>query len=182
MTRSTRAGIGAALVMALALTASGVLVACGGSSASSKGAAAAPPPASAAAPASSPSTGAATAGLRRSAVRAVVAGGLGAFLQHVELDDQPAMKDGRFLGFRLARLRDPGFWRGVDLHPGDVIVRVNGMPIEHPEEALEVFRSLDSASELRVEYERDGKPKELRYPIVNDVPAAGSGRADASAP
>lgn len=172
------------MIRSTALVLTVALVACGGSSSPTKGAAAPAPPADSAATAGASGTTATAngAGLKRSAVRAVVAGGLGAFLQHVELDDQPAMKDGRFHGFRLARLRDPGYWRGVDLRPGDVIVRVNGMPIEHPEEALEVFRSLDSASELRVEYERDGKPKELRLPIVNDVPAAGGARADASAP
>ena len=171
------------MIRSTALVLTVALVACGGSSSPAKGAAT-PAPADSAATAGTGGAGASAngVGLKRSAVRAVVAGGLGAFLQHVELDDQPATKDGRFHGFRLARLRDPGFWRGVDLRPGDVIVRVNGMPIEHPEEALDVFRSLDSANELRVEYERDGKPKELRLPIVNDVPAAGGGRADASAP
>jgi general secretion pathway protein C len=105
--------------------------------------------------------------------------GLGYFLQKVVLDDQPVMLGGRFHGFRVAALRDSAFWRGVDVKPGDVITRVNGMPIEHPEEALEAFRSLEVASELRVEYERNGAPHELRYAIVDDEPQK---RADASAP
>jgi hypothetical protein len=117
--------------------------------------------------------------LRRSVVRSVVKGGLGLFLQRVTLDDQPVTKDGRFHGFRIAALPDAAFWRGVDLRPGDVIVRVNGMPIEHPEEALEAFHSLEVASELRVAYERDGEVRELDYRIVDDEPQK---RADASAP
>jgi S1-C subfamily serine protease len=127
--------------------------------------------------------------LRRSQVRAVVAGGLGLFLQKVTLDDEPVRKDGRFHGFRIAAFPDPALFRGVDLRPGDVIVRINGMPIEHPEEALEVFRSLDAASELKVDYERGGEARQLKVPIVDDVGGPGTKsaddlrkRADASAP
>jgi C-terminal processing protease CtpA/Prc len=130
--------------------------------------------------------------LRRAAVMATLNGGLGLFLQKVMLDDQPVMKSGRFYGFRVTALQDPPFWSGVDLRPGDVITRVNGMPIEHPEEALEAFRSLGVASELRVAYERDGQARELRYSIVDDATPTPQGRgqhhdepqkrADASAP
>jgi type II secretory pathway component PulC len=117
--------------------------------------------------------------LRRSAVRAAVNAGLGYFLQRVVLDDHPVMQGGRFHGFRIAALHSGTFWNGVDIRPGDVVVSVNGMAIEHPEEALEAFRSLEVASELRVQYERDGKPRELRYAIVDDEPQK---RSDASTP
>lgn len=113
--------------------------------------------------------------LRRSAVQATVARGLGAFLARVELTDQPALKAGKFHGFRIAKLGGDGaFWAGVDVRPGDVITHVNGKSIERPEQALEVFRSLAEASELRVDYERDGAPRTLRMPIVDDT----VGRAD----
>ena len=141
-----------------------VLAGCGG--ATVKVAARTPPAVSA--PAPKPTEEAASDhSLRRSSVRSVVKEGLGAFLQSVVLDDQPVMKEGRFHGFKIDSL-DPGFWTGVDLRPGDVVVRVNGMPIEHPEEALVVFRALEVAGDLRVEYERDGQGRELRYAIVDD--------------
>jgi type II secretory pathway component PulC len=117
--------------------------------------------------------------VRRTAVMNVLGGGLGLFLQKVSLEDHPMMKDGRFHGFRVAALSDPGFWSGVDLRAGDVVTSVNGMPIEHPEEALEAFKALGIASEVRVAYERDGQPRELRYEIVEDEPQK---RADASVP
>ena len=111
--------------------------------------------------------------LRRSDVSRTVSAGLGAFLSRIALDDQPVRASGKFHGFRVAALRgDPALWRDVDLRPGDVVTRVNGMPIEHPEEALEVFKSLDVASELRVDLERDGAPRDLRFTIVDDVPVA----------
>jgi type II secretion system protein C len=106
--------------------------------------------------------------LARSAVMAVVDQGLGAFLQHVDLDDQPVMAGGKFHGFRIASLRGPDFWTGVDLKPGDVVTAVNGFPIERPEQAQTAFESLQVASELKVAYDRDGKPRELVYAIVDD--------------
>jgi type II secretory pathway component PulC len=106
--------------------------------------------------------------LKRSAVHAAIAQGLGAFLQHVDLDDAPVRVGGRFRGFRIAALRDAAFWSGIDLKPGDVVTRVNGFPIERPEQAQTAFESLEVASELRVSYERDGEPRELVYPIVDD--------------
>jgi type II secretory pathway component PulC len=171
------------------------LAACGGASASVTASTAAsakgtPAPATTAAPAAASALP--DHALRRTAVVATLNGGLGLFLQKVVVDDQPVMKNGRFYGFRVTALQDPPFWSGVDLRPGDVVTRVNGMPIEHPEEALEAFRSLGVASELRVAYERDGQPRELRFSIVDDgAPAPRGGgprpdepqkRADASAP
>jgi type II secretory pathway component PulC len=117
-------------------------------------------------------------GLRRSAIRRVLASGLGAVLQHVSLEDRPVFVGGKFHGFKVAALTgDPAWWRGIDMRPGDVITRVNALPIEHPEEALEAFRSLEVASELRIDFERDGAPRVLRFTIVDDEPAR---QADAS--
>jgi len=169
-------------VLALAALAALVLlapvVACGGPAAVKKTAQA---PAAEALP-EVPATGPEVASdhsIRRSAVRVVLKGGLGLFLQRVALEDQPVMKDGRFHGFRIAALRDARFWNGIDLRPGDVVVRVNGMSIEHPEDALEAFHALETATELRVFYEREGQPHELTYPILEDEPQK---RTDASAP
>ncbi len=105
--------------------------------------------------------------LPRSAVRAALSQGLGAFLQHVDLDDHPVFTEGKFRGFRIAGLRGTDFWNGVDLKPGDVITRVNGFPIERPEQAQTAFDSLGVASELRISYERDGQSRELVYGIAD---------------
>jgi general secretion pathway protein C len=125
------------------------------------------PEAPAPAPAPVPAKETSDHAVARSAVREVVAQGLGMFLQRVDIDDQPVFVGGRFHGFRIAALRDPQFWTGVDLKPGDVITSVNGFPIEHPEQAETAFESLQVASELRVALERGGEPRELVYPIVD---------------
>ncbi len=108
--------------------------------------------------------------LARGGVRDTVRGGIGRFLQDITLDDSPAFKNGKFFGFRVVELR--GDLDACDLRPGDVITKVNGQSVEHPEEALVVFQSLASANELVVDYERDGAPQKMRLPIVDDTTAS----------
>lgn len=103
--------------------------------------------------------------LRRSQVKQTISRGVGHFLQNVSLDDWPVMRDGKFYGFRLRAINAD--W-GVDLRAGDVVTRINGMMIEHPEEADAALRALDKATALRVDYERDGKALKLELPIVED--------------
>lgn len=104
--------------------------------------------------------------LHRSELRAATRAGMGALLSRVVVDtDRPVFRAGKFLGFRLMSV--PADWR-VDLAPGDVIVRVNGFSVERPESAFDAFESLEVASELRVDYERNGEPRALRWAIVDD--------------
>jgi type II secretory pathway component PulC len=156
------------------------LIACGGSAPPPQAPAQRAAPVSASAPKADNAEAAAVARtapqpsttIRRSAIRAVLGAGPGAFLQRVTLDDHAVFLGGKFHGFRVQRLNDAEFFKGVDLKPGDVVTSINGFGIEHPEEALEAFKSLEVASELRVGYERDGIPRELRYSIVDDEPVS----------
>ena len=75
------------------------------------------------------------------------------------------MSGGKFHGFKIKAIT--GDW-DVDLRPGDVITRVNGMVIEHPEQADTALHSLAMAQALRVDFDRDGKPRTLELPIVDD--------------
>lgn len=104
--------------------------------------------------------------ISRTSLTPVLEAGLGRFLQGVETD--PDLQDGQFVGFRIGRLypEDERF-RAIDLGPGDTIVRVNGQSVERPEQALSVWNSLRVASELWIEYLRDGQPRELRFAIVD---------------
>lgn len=151
-------------VFAAALVVGLVSVGCGGASEN------APPPevAKPSAPPASTEVTSSTAPrvLKRDDVRATVRAGLGYFLQRIQLDPQAVFEGGRFKGFRVAALTgDPSFWSGVDLRRGDVITRVNGQSVERPEQALVVFKSLETAPELRVSLERGGQPREIVYPI-----------------
>lgn len=94
----------------------------------------------------------------------VLAQGLGSFLQHVVTE--PHLEEGRFVGFRLREL-DQTLFAGVDLVPGDTLVRVNGSAIERPEQALTVWNGLRVASELTLEYLREGELRRLRFEIAD---------------
>ncbi|MBX3245582.1 MAG: hypothetical protein KF901_00190 [Myxococcales bacterium] len=96
----------------------------------------------------------------------ILEAGLGRFLQGVETE--PHLDGGAFVGFRLRRLYpEDARFAGLDLGPGDTIVRVNASPIERPEQALAVWNGLRVASELVVEYRRDGEERSLRFAIVD---------------
>jgi type II secretory pathway component PulC len=102
--------------------------------------------------------------LKRSDVKETIARGVGAFLQNVTVEDWPVMHGGKFHGFKIKTI-NPGW--NVDIKPGDVITRVNGIVPEHPEEADAALRSLEKAPSLRIDFERDGQPRTLELPIVD---------------
>lgn len=102
--------------------------------------------------------------LRRADVESVVDGGLGRFLAHVVLE--PRVSAGKFQGWTVMGLEPPDMWQGVDLKPGDVITRVNGMPIEREMEAYDAFQAVRGAAALEVTYLRQNQPRTLKYTIV----------------
>jgi general secretion pathway protein C len=122
--------------------------------------------------------------LFRKDVSETVDEGLGYFLQRVSVD--PSIVDGKFQGFRIVELRPAEFWKGVDLKPGDVVMQVNGMPIERDIDAYQAFESLRAAPELRVTFTRSGSSRQLVYAIVDPnakaAPAKPANAAPAPAP
>lgn len=104
--------------------------------------------------------------ISRAELRAVLDASPGYFLQHVQTE--PRFDHGRFHGWRLVSFF-PGDARfaGVDLRAGDVVTRVNGRAIEHPEEFMAVWTALKSSKELVVDVERDGRPRTLRWTIAD---------------
>ncbi len=97
---------------------------------------------------------------------AVLDRGIPRFLQTVEV--APVMESERFVGFQLVRVADPeSALNEVDIQPGDVLRRVNGLVIERPEHAFRVWNELRVASELRVQYLRGGEEREIRFTIVD---------------
>lgn len=104
--------------------------------------------------------------LERSEVDEVLLAGPQAFISKLRLS--PALVGDKFIGFRLEEFfpGDPRF-RQVDLHPGDVILRVNGQPIGQPDEFMKVWEQLKVAPELRIEYLRGALVRVLRWQITD---------------
>ncbi len=94
----------------------------------------------------------------------VLAQGIGRFLQQV--GTEPHLDSGRFVGFRFTDLRSDLF-DGIDLRPGDTLLSVNGRSLERPEEAMAIWSALRVASELTVEYLREGERRQLRFAIAD---------------
>ena len=129
-----------------------------------------PPPAEEQKPESSldqPYPRVSTGAISRAALLPVLDGGLGRFLQNVETE--PAFHKGTFVGFRIVSLfpGEPAF-ASLDLRPGDTVTRINGKPIERPEQAAAVWEDLRTASNLVVDYRRGGEEHALRFTIVDE--------------
>ena len=99
--------------------------------------------------------------VNRAGLVTIVDQGLGRFLGRLRLS--PVVTQGRFVGFGVTGI-DPA-WGDVGLRPGDVILRVNGQPIERPEQAMAVFEGLKTASEIAVDLTREGVPATLRFRV-----------------
>jgi type II secretory pathway component PulC len=105
--------------------------------------------------------------LTRAEIEALLSRGLGTFLARIDVS--PVLDGSRFVGFRLDRADDLAEWNasGADIHLGDVILRVNGIRIERPEQALWAFERLRIAPAIEVELVRNGSPRTIRSPIVD---------------
>jgi len=99
--------------------------------------------------------------LDRKGLNAIIDQGLGRVLAKLKLS--PALRAGRFEGFRVREI-EPA-WSGTGLLVGDVLLRVNGQPIERPEQAQLAFDSLRVASEVALELMRGGAKMSLRYRV-----------------
>ena len=113
-----------------------------------------------------PTAGITTGVITRQQLVPVIDGGLGRFLQNVRTE--PDFHQGAFVGFRIVSLfpNNPKF-ASLDLQPGDTVTKINGMPIERPEQALAVWEGLRTADELIVNYQRGDEPRSMTFAIVD---------------
>jgi hypothetical protein len=77
---------------------------------------------------------------------------------------EEVLSNHKFVGWRVREL--PGEWAGVDLQAGDVVTRVNAMPVETPNDFWAAWTTLSVASELKIDYLRGAEARVLSVPIV----------------
>jgi S1-C subfamily serine protease len=104
-------------------------------------------------------------GLRRAAVLRTLDGGLGHWLRNVDID--PKLEHGRFRGWIIRTLPEgDACYADLDLQAGDVVTRINGRPVERPEEASDIWDGLRTSTALVIDFMRAGRPRTLRFRIV----------------
>ena len=118
----------------------------------------------AATPSASTRAAVATGTLQRADVERVVDAGLGRFLGNVVIE--PSLSAGKFKGWSIVGFEPAELWRGIDLQPGDVVTKINGMPIEREVEAFDAFQAVRQSATLEISYLRQNQPRTLRFTIV----------------
>lgn len=71
---------------------------------------------------------------------------------------KPVTKNGQVIGVRLSRTTPQSLLGRLGLKNGDVVRSINGFRLTGPEKALQAYARLRTASDIRVEVERGGKP------------------------
>ncbi len=77
----------------------------------------------------------------------------------------PYVKNGETVGYKVFAVRPGSIFDKIGLKNGDVIKMVNGMKIQSPQEALELFRQLRDESEFEITIERGNEEKTLYYTL-----------------
>jgi general secretion pathway protein C len=74
---------------------------------------------------------------------------------------QPFMPNGQLKGYRVYPGRNREQFIQLGLQPGDLITEINGMALNNPAQAMEIFRSMADTTEVSVTIEREGQPQSL---------------------
>lgn len=77
----------------------------------------------------------------------------------------PAFKDGVAQGFKLFSIRPNSIYSKIGVQNGDVIKRINGLDLNSPEKALEVYTKLKDSNRIDLELERNGTTIRKTYNI-----------------
>jgi general secretion pathway protein C len=86
---------------------------------------------------------------------------------------QPVFANGQQRGYRVYPGRNRAQFARLGLRPGDLVMAVNGTPLDDPQRGMEIFRSIGSSNQVRVTVERNGQPQELTLnmaQIANEMP------------
>ena len=86
---------------------------------------------------------------------------------------QPVFANGQQRGYRVYPGRNRAQFARLGLRPGDLVMSVNGTPLDDPQRGMEIFHSIGSANQVRVTVERNGQPQELTLnmaQLANEMP------------
>jgi len=78
---------------------------------------------------------------------------------------EPNIVAGRTEGFVVRMIRPKTLLDLLGIKRGDILVQVNGMPLDGPEKALQIFQQLREAKHLSISLQRDGAPMNFEYEV-----------------
>jgi general secretion pathway protein C len=73
----------------------------------------------------------------------------------------PAVEGGQTIGFRLQPAENEEVFRSLGFEPGDVLMEVNGLKLNNPQNAAQVFAALGEATQANVMVQRNGQQQAL---------------------
>lgn len=76
---------------------------------------------------------------------------------------RPHFKDGKSDGLSVSRIKGGSIFSKLGLRNGDIVQKINGEPINSPDEVLMLYEKLKSGSRVSLEVTRKGKPKTMNY-------------------
>ncbi len=87
---------------------------------------------------------------------------------------QPYMEGGNMRGYRIYPGRNRQQFTALGLQPGDLVVEINGQPMNDPSRGLEIFAELGDASSVSITLEREGTTETMMLDTSQLATAAGA--------
>lgn len=78
---------------------------------------------------------------------------------------EAVFRKGRFVGWRIEKIAQLPPWMAI--RRGDVVRKVNGLPLAKPDDAQKVWDAVRGANEIRIDFLRNRKPHSLRIAVDN---------------
>ena len=75
--------------------------------------------------------------------------------------NQPVLMQGKLRGFRVYPGRNRDAFNRLGLRSGDLVIAINGTPLDDPARGDEIFRTIGAASEAHVTVMRNGQQQDL---------------------
>jgi len=88
---------------------------------------------------------------------------LGEILKQARME--PHLVDGRTDGFEVKMVKPNTIFTTLGIQKGDIVRQVNGLALDSPEKALQIFQQLREARHIVIALERGGAPMSFSYDL-----------------
>ena len=78
---------------------------------------------------------------------------------------EPNIVNGQTNGFAVRMIRPRTLFSMLGLQLGDIVMQVNGVALDSPEKALQIFQQLREAKHISISLLRNGKPLTFEYDV-----------------